>query len=104
VQGAEMNQRGVAEQTCCALRHELAEECATTARLYSEAIALLTQSPLRISESDHIHLRVRALEAQKRSEEMFVAFEEHLDQHRCHLATDPPDQWASGKEALTATA
>jgi hypothetical protein len=96
-----MKQSGM-EQICCTARHKLADECATTARLYSEAIALLTQSPLRISESEYIDLRERAHEAHRRSEQMFVAFEEHLDQHKCHLAIDPVDP--ASEKFLMATA
>jgi hypothetical protein len=65
----------------CALRRELAEQLAINARLFAEAVVLLTVNS--ILTRDFEFLRSRAREAQERAEMAFVAFEEHIASHRC---------------------
>ena len=59
----------------------MANEFATCARLYAEAVVILTSGVTR--ESDFENLRVAAQRAQVRAEEARVAFEEHVAGHGC---------------------
>ena len=68
-------------RTCCTLRRELASEFATSARLYAEAVAILT-SGLNYG-LDFENLRLAMRRAQERAEEARVAFEEHVARHAC---------------------
>lgn len=65
----------------CSLRRELAEAFANAARQYSEAAVRLVT--LGSSEVNYARLSTLALEAQKRSEEAFALYVEHVDSHRC---------------------
>lgn len=65
---------------CCQLRQRLAENFAVAARLYAEAVVLLTASH-GVSDSEYHRLRKAAAEAQYRCEEMRIAFEEHVASH-----------------------
>ena len=64
---------------CCKLRRELAEAFATAARLYSESAVLLTT--LVASETGFAHRCKLTHEAQRRSEEAFALYEEHVSSH-----------------------
>jgi hypothetical protein len=59
----------------------LANEFATSARLYAEAVVLLTQRPS--SAADIEQLSVAAREAQERASAAAAAFEEHVSVHGC---------------------
>ena len=74
-----MNTFGVS--TCCGVRRDLANDFATCARLYAEAVVILTSGIT--SGSDFEELRVAARRAQERAEEARVAFEEHVAGHGC---------------------
>jgi hypothetical protein len=67
---------------CCSMRQKLAQEFATAARLYAEAVALVTGSDT-MANDPYIRLRNAARAAQDRAETARIAFEEHLDSHRC---------------------
>ena len=66
----------------CQLRRQLADEFATAARLYAESVVRLVTSG--VSHDDYVRLCERTEEAQNRSEAAFIAFEEHVDLHRCY--------------------
>ena len=66
---------------CCDLRRELAEAFANAARQYSEAAVRLVT--LGSSEVNYARLSQLALEAQRRSEEAFALYREHVVSHRC---------------------
>jgi hypothetical protein len=65
----------------CELRRQLAETFAITARLFAEIAVSFAGSG--ISQEDYMRLCQRVEEAQKRSEDAYVAYEEHVDLHRC---------------------
>ena len=68
--------------TCCELRRQLAEKFATAARLYAEAVVVLTRHPTK-SEQDYNRLLKTTEKAQNRSEAAAVAFKEHVALHKC---------------------
>ncbi len=63
---------------CCQVRQKLADEYATYARLFAEAVVLTTSVGVDLE-------RVRAItrHAQERTEAARVAFEEHVNFHGC---------------------
>lgn len=67
---------------CCEIRRKLADQFATAARLYAEAVVAFT-SPPTISLDEYKRLRKAAEEARKRAETIEVAYEEHVASHRC---------------------
>jgi hypothetical protein len=66
---------------CCAVRRDLTNELATSARLYTEAVVTLTR--MAVSGPDLDHSIVAAQEAQQRAEVARVAFLEHVRGHLC---------------------
>jgi hypothetical protein len=77
-----MAQSAAVLQSCCRARSELANQFAIAARLYAEAVVMLT----RLSqERDFSRIRQSAAAAQRRCEDARVAFEEHIDSHHCSL-------------------
>ena len=66
----------------CSIRQQLAQEFATAARLYAEAVVLFT-SLGTIPNDKYTRLRDAVREAQERAEIARVTFEEHVDSHRC---------------------
>ena len=71
------------EPVCCETRRQLAEQFAITARLYNESVVVLTRSAGRMSPQEWDSLRKGAEQAQQRAEAAGLAFEEHVDWHRC---------------------
>ena len=67
---------------CCQIRLELANQYATAARLSSEAVAVMLAAPIR-TMLDYEGLRKRAAKAQEAAEAARIAFEEHVEMHRC---------------------
>lgn len=67
-------------RACCEVSQALAEEFAKAARHYAETVVLLTTQGL--SDTAHARFSKLAREAQRRSDEAFVLYEEHLDCHR----------------------
>lgn len=65
----------------CELRRRLADEFSIAARLYAEIVVRLTTS--HASEAGYVHLQRMTREAQQRSQDAFIAFEQHLESHRC---------------------
>ena len=76
-------------QSWCQTRHELAEQFATAARLYGEAVASITQHPGKLSQSDYARLRTDVEKAQQRTEMMCCEFEEHVERHGCQIEHQP---------------
>jgi hypothetical protein len=71
---------------CCEVRRQLAETFAIAARLYAEIAVNFGVSG--ISQEDHMRLCRRAEEARERSQTACVAYEEHVDSHRCWYANN----------------
>ena len=69
------------QMKCCEVWRQLSEEFATTARLYSEAVTLLTSNAPNLQPHEYNRLRHAVEEAQRRSEGAGIAYEEHLDAH-----------------------
>jgi hypothetical protein len=69
-------------ERCCELRQKLADEFATAARLYAEAVVALTRFPTT-PQAKYDRFREKAEQAQVRVEQASTAFEEHVDLHRC---------------------
>jgi hypothetical protein len=67
---------------CCSIHHQLAQEFATAARLYAEAVVLVT-SLGAMPNPKYTRLRNDARAAQERAEIARVTFEEHVDSHPC---------------------
>jgi hypothetical protein len=82
---------------CCRTRQELAEEFAVAARLFSEAVVSLAGHIGGMSDGEFNRLRTAAKTMQERAEAARVAFEEHVDSHRCAL-TSRRSQIASRNE------
>jgi hypothetical protein len=82
--------------SCCEVCYQLAEQFAINARLYSEAVVLLTRDPA-MAGTEYEELREAAIQAQTRAEAAGIRFEEHVDTHRCgRTTTDAPDRFAAG--------
>jgi hypothetical protein len=69
----------VAMGRACKIRRELADEFATSTRLYAEMVVILVRA--QIVEFDQI--RQSSQEAYQRMEVARAAFEEHVASHRC---------------------
>jgi hypothetical protein len=78
----------------CEVRLKLAETFAITARLYAEIA--VNFAVVGISQEDYIRLCQRAEEAQERSQAAYVAYEEHVDSHRCWDANSSGQKIAMG--------
>jgi hypothetical protein len=65
-------------RVCCHIRRKLAGEYATYARLFAEAVVLVTTGTVDIER-----LKAATREAQERVEAARVAFEEHMASHGC---------------------
>ena len=65
-------------QTFCPVRSKLADEYATCARLFAEAVVLVTTATVDIER-----LQAATRQAHERVEAARVAFEEHLASHGC---------------------
>ena len=74
---------------CCTLSRELADQFATAARLWAEAVVTLTAAAPRISRADYYQLRSDAAKAQMLAETARIAFEEHVNEHGCEGSADP---------------
>ena len=68
-------------QVCCEIRRKLADEFSTAAGLYAETVVNLAVSGT--SQNEYIRLCRLAEDAQRRSEAASVAFEDHVELHRC---------------------
>jgi hypothetical protein len=68
---------------CCRLMQDLAQEFATAARLYAEAVVILATQAT--SRGDFERLRLEAKDAQERLEEARMLFEAHVISHRYHV-------------------
>ena len=65
----------------------MANEFAIAARLYAETVVALARSG--ISRDEYVRLCKITEAAHKRSEAACVAFEEHVDGHRCFEGSPP---------------
>ena len=70
---------------CCEIRRMLSERFATAARLYSEAVVAFTSSRT-VPQDEYNRLRKAVEDAQERAEVTQVAYEEHVESHRCQEA------------------
>jgi hypothetical protein len=62
---------------------ELADQFAIYARLYAEAVVAFTRNPATMSPEKYIRLKAAVEDAQRRAEMMGIAYEDHIDSHRC---------------------
>ena len=69
---------------CCNERRRLAEELSIAARLYAEIVATLGGKRF-MSQDEYDRVCKAAMDAQQRSEQCGIAFEEHLASHGCEL-------------------
>ena len=67
----------------CRVLRKLADEFATAARLYYEAVVALTCKCSAISSNDFDELHLAKEQARRRSEAARLAFNEHIRSHRC---------------------
>ena len=67
---------------CCETGRKLGEQFAEAARLYAEAVVVLTSHHANVSCDKYIQLRAAVEEARKRSESLGIAYEEHVESHR----------------------
>ena len=81
---------------CCDLRRKLAEDFATAARLYAQTVVELAVGG-GVSQRQYMRLCKLTEDAQKRSELAFVAYEEHIDWHRCWADTLTQTAAATGR-------
>ena len=72
----------------CHSRDRLADEFAIATRRYYEAVLTITRNHVERSANEYGQLRKAAEEARDRSEGMRIAFDEHIDSHRC-VAHEP---------------
>jgi hypothetical protein len=70
---------GTIRASACQKRRELAEQFATSTRLYSETVAMLTQSAAEKVEG----LLRDSAQARTQMEDARVAFEGHIREHGC---------------------
>jgi uncharacterized membrane protein YcjF (UPF0283 family) len=84
-------------RSSCEARAGLAQEFCTAARLYAESVVALAISGM--SEREYLRLRRLAKEAQSRTEAAWVAFEEHVEVHRCFDASCKIQSIASGQRS-----
>jgi hypothetical protein len=67
---------------CCDIARKLAEQFAEAARLYAETVVVLTSHHANVPWNEYIRLHAAVEEAQKRSEALGIAYEEHVESHR----------------------
>ena len=78
----ERSNRGKQKDPAYEIWRTLSEQFATAARLYAEAVAAFSSTPLTVSQDEYNRLRKAAEEAQGRSEAMGMAFEKHVELHQ----------------------
>jgi hypothetical protein len=95
-----MSLMSIPDRACCETRRRLAEQYAISARLFAEAVVLLTRDPAAVPPGLYERLCAAVLEAQVRAELAGVRFEEHVDSHRCGQPdADAPNRSAAGAAA-----
>jgi hypothetical protein len=67
---------------CCETGRKLGAQFAEAARLYAEAVVVFTSNHANVSWDEYIRLRAAVEEAQRRSEALGIAYEEHVESHR----------------------
>jgi hypothetical protein len=67
----------------CDVRRSLGANFATAARLYAEAVVLLTHYGVADPQK-YERMRKAVKEAQEKAQQAAVQFEEHIDFHQCH--------------------
>jgi hypothetical protein len=67
---------------CCEIGRGLGEKFVAATRLYAEAVMVLTSHHANVSWNEYIRLRTAVEQAQKRSEALGIAYDEHLESHR----------------------
>jgi|SRR4051794_268321 len=86
-----MAQNDQSQIESCYLCRPLSEEFATAARLYAEAVVLLTANAANRSWQEHRWLCHAAEQARRRAEVAGVAFEGHLASHHDRLRQQQPE-------------
>jgi|SRR5215469_4825999 len=86
LENGHMAQGAMTSRGCCRARLVLANEFAIAARLFAEAVVLFTNHKGDPTGHEYSWLREAARKAQLRAEETRIAFEEHVDSHRCSEA------------------
>jgi hypothetical protein len=71
----------------CSTRQQLAMQLATAARLYAEAVALLTSRAGIISQEEYDGLSDNAQQRRGHTELARIEFEAHVESHRCATTT-----------------
>ena len=66
---------------CCETSRRFSEEFATAARLYAEAVVVLTSTSGATSRRDFNHLCKAVEVARRRCEKMSALYEEHVEMH-----------------------
>jgi hypothetical protein len=67
----------------CEIRDGLAQDFATAARLYAEAVVVLTISSATTSANQYDRLCQAVEEARRHSEAIGIVFQEHVNLHQC---------------------
>jgi hypothetical protein len=67
----------------CQTRVQLADQFTIATRLYYEAVVDVTRNHVPISASNYRRLREAAEDARSHAEALRIAFNEHVDSHRC---------------------
>lgn len=80
----------------CQTRHHLASQCATAARLYSEAVVALTRNSAEAQGIDYDRLCEIAMDAQEHAEAAGIAFQRHIELHRCVAARQDAEFVSAG--------
>jgi hypothetical protein len=83
---------------CCNIRRKLSEQFATAARLYAEAVVVFSSTSLTVSQDEYNRLRKATEEVRGRAEAIGIAFEEHVESHRC--GCEAPSQAGSRPPAF----
>jgi len=73
----------VGKNSCCEIRRQLAEQFAINARLFAEAVVILTRDPAVMVPGEYERLCAAAAQAQTRAESAGSRFREHIVSHGC---------------------
>jgi hypothetical protein len=80
----------------CQTRRHLASRFATAARLYSEAVVAPTRNSAEAQGTDYDRLCGMVMDAQERAQAAGVAFQRHIELHRCVAARQDAEFVSAG--------
>jgi hypothetical protein len=86
-----MSLAGVPTRTRCEIERRLAEQFATAARQYAEAVVALTVQ-IALSQSEYSRLRDATRTARQQVHSIGARYEEHVESHRCAEPARPGGQ------------